>query len=156
MKKKFGLRKLIFLLLGVFMLLAVAEVGWIFAYRSQYFVASNEEELEELVVAPFFVDLDSLVIPVIRNDQVERHVMLTLTLEVGDNHSRFRVQKAVHQLRDAFVRDLHGYMRVVMTRSHNDFLRLLKGRLLRVTASVIGPGVVREVLIQQAAEREVL
>ena len=82
--------------------------------------------------------------------------MLTLTLEVGDSHSRSRVQKAVHQLRDAFVRDLHGYIRVAMTRSHNDFLRLLKSRLLRVTAGVIGPGVVREVLIQQAAEREVL
>ncbi len=155
-KKKIGIRKLIFLLLGVFLFLAVAEVGWIVAYRSQYFVANNEEEQGELVVATFFVDMDSLVVPVIRNDQVERHVMLTLTLEVGDNHSRSRVQEAVHQLRDAYVRDLHGYMRVVMTRSHNDFLRLLKGRLLRVTADIIGPGVVREVLIQQAAEREVL
>ena len=114
------------------------------------------EEEEELIVAPFFVRMDSLVIPVIRNNQVERHVMLTLTLEVGDNHGRHRVQKAVNRIRDAFVLDLHGYMRVVLTRSREDFLFLLKGRLLRVVAGVIGPGVVREVLVQQVAEREVL
>lgn len=155
-KKKISLRMIIFGLVGTLLLMAVGEVGWIFAFRSQFFAETESEEEEELVVAPFFVHMDSLVVPVIRNNQVERHVMLTLALEVGDNHSRSRVQKAKNQIRDAFVRDLHGYMRVMLIRSHDDFLRLLKVRLLRVVAGVMGPGVVREVLIQQAAERDVL
>jgi hypothetical protein len=142
-----------YILLGVVFVLVVAEVGWIFAFNSNGSVVAEEEE--ELIIAPFFVQMDSIVIPVIRNDQVERHVMLTLVLEVGDNHSRRRVYKATHLIRDAFVLDLHGYMRVILSRSRDKFMGLLKGRLLRVVAGVVGPNVVRAVLVQQVAEREV-
>ena len=43
-----------------------------------------------------------------------------------------------------------------VVRSHNEFLPLLRGRLLRGVGGGVGPGVVREVLIQAAAERDVL
>jgi hypothetical protein len=119
--KKADLRKLIIILLGALLLLASAEVGWIFGFSPQSDVAIVEEE-EELIVAPFFVRMDSLLIPVIRNNKVERHAMLTLMFEVGDNHGRHRVQNAVNRIRDAFVLDLNGYMRVVLTRPREDFL----------------------------------
>jgi hypothetical protein len=103
-----------------------------------------------------FVRIDNLIIPVIRRDRVERHVSLSVALEVRDSENRHAVQRALRRPRHAFIVDLNSYPRMLKSEDNPYFLLTVKRRRLKIGATVGGPGMIDAVLVQQSSERELL
>lgn len=104
--------------------------------------------------AATFVNLRPIVLPVIEGNAVTRQVGILLTLELGDDFSAESIEPKRRQLMDAFITELHRIYgwRSGQTRVVNE--TLIKTRLLKTADGVLGPGVVRAVLIRQLVEQE--
>ena len=102
---------------------------------------------EPILKETLFVTLDPLVLPVIRNGHVVEHITLGLQLEVLGLDSEIRLRDNLPKLRDAFVTELYGLMGLRYVQEKRGQLPLVKERLQLVSDRVLGPGVVRNVLI---------
>jgi hypothetical protein len=144
------MKKLLFVLVG---LIGLGGTGFgVWSFLSAAPPVPEEAAMER----PQFVRIDNLIIPVIRRDRVERHISLSVALEVRDAENRRAVQRALPHLRHAFIVDLNGYLRMLKSDDNPHFLVSVKRRLLKVGAAVIGPGMIDAVLVQQSSERELL
>ncbi len=97
-----------------------------------------------------FIELEPLTAPFIRDGNFAHYVLLVVNLEVGNKRDIERVREMLPRLRDAFVTELHA---LAATRSPNQRLinvARVKARLIAGTHKVLGPGVVRDVLVQLA------
>ena len=77
-------------------------------------------------------------------------MLLVVNLEVGSKRDIARVREMLPRLRDAFVTELHA---LAATRSPDQRLinvGRVKARLIAGAHKVLGPGVVRDVLVQLA------
>jgi len=99
-----------------------------------------------------FVEMEALTIPVIRGGAVAKYVLLQVALEVEDEEARQDVIDRMPRLKDAFLRDLHAYFASTPLDSPLN-VRTVKTRLKRVAGRIVGPEIVREVLIQGAFEK---
>jgi hypothetical protein len=94
------------------------------------------------------------VIPVIEGDEVTRSVSVGVVLELAEGQTAASIEAKRPVLVDAFYRELYG---MFAQRSGADRIaedRTVKERLGRTADRVLGPGVVREVLIQQLFEQQ--
>jgi flagellar basal body-associated protein FliL len=101
-----------------------------------------------------FIDLRPITLPVIERDRVTRQVGILLTIELAEGHLKQEATEKDHELTDAFITELYrlygaraGANRVVDE-------KLLKTRLQATADRVLGPGVVRAVLIRQLVEQD--
>ena len=118
--------------------------------------AGGEEEVEEEVdlgPPPIFVELPALTVPVIRNGNVARYIVLKMSLEVADIDAEQRVNQRTPGLRNAFLRDLHGYFSTIPVTERLN-VTPIKQRLSRVARSVLGRGVVKDILITNAFTKD--
>jgi len=102
---------------------------------------------------PPFVKLPMFSIPVIEGDQVTRQVAVFIVLELAEGQSAATLKPKERQLMDAFLRDLYG---MFAQRSGADRIAIqdsIKTRLSLTADKVLGPGIVKQVLIQQLYER---
>ena len=77
-------------------------------------------------------------------------MLLVVNLEVGSKRDIARVREMLPRLQDAFVTELHA---LAATRSPDQRLinvGRVKARLIAGAHKVLGPGVVRDVLVQLA------
>ncbi|MBT5413565.1 MAG: hypothetical protein HOH66_02595 [Rhodospirillaceae bacterium] len=144
------MKKLLFAFVGLIGMGGVGYGGWTFLS------AAPAPDEVAAIERPQFVRIDNLIIPVIRRDRVERHVSLSVALEVRDAENRRTVQRALPHLRHAFIVDLNGYLRMLKSEDNPRFLLTVKRRLLKVGIAVVGPGLIDAVLVQQSSERELL
>ena len=103
---------------------------------------------------PIFVDVSPIVLPVIDGNSVTRQVGVLLTLELADKPAEGIVTEKRRELRDAFITELY---RLYGWRSTADRVvkdTLVTQRLQLAADRVVGPGVVRAVLIRQIIEQE--
>jgi flagellar FliL protein len=109
---------------------------------------------EVAVEGPTFVKLPPIVLPVFDSqNKVTRQAGLVLALELNPGKTEADVEPNRRKLYDAFITDLYtlydqtgGAGRVIEP-------GLIKQRLQETSDRVLGPGIVHEVLIQQAFER---
>jgi flagellar protein FliL len=102
---------------------------------------------------PPFVKLPMFSIPVIEGDKVTRQVAVYIVLELSEGQSAATLQPKERQLMDAFLRDLYG---MFAQRSGADRIAIqgsIKTRLSLTADKVLGPGIVKQVLILQLYER---
>jgi len=104
-------------------------------------------------VGPTFIALAPIVLPVFEGNVVARQAGVLLSLELVEGKTEADVEPQRRRLVDAFISDLyalfeqrHGADRVIDAAA-------VKERLGATAARILGPGVVRAVLIQQAFER---
>lgn len=102
---------------------------------------------------PIFLDFENMAIPVIRNNRVEKHLQLRITLEMTSKKARDDVEDRVPVVRDAFIRDLADYYAFQTTDEATLNIDAIKKRLKRAADRAVGGGKVRSVLIQAALER---
>lgn len=102
---------------------------------------------------PVFMKLPPIVLPVFEGRAVTRQASLVLSLELAKGKAEEEVAPQQRRLVDAFIADLYqvydersGTERVIDSQT-------VKSRLQASADRVLGAGVVREVLIQQAFER---
>ncbi len=97
-----------------------------------------------------FVEMKALTAPFIRDGVFAQYVVLVINLEVASEAAIETVRELKPRLRDAFVSELHALaaMRPPGQRLIN--LARVKARLLAGASRVLGPGVVRDILVQIA------
>lgn len=146
--------KLVIILVIVIVLLAGGG-GAAYFFRADLFGDGAAPKAPIAKVADaVFVDLESVTIAVIRNRRIEKHVVLQISLEVPGETERATVSHALPRLKDAFIKDLYDYYAVQPPGREGINVEAIKKRLKFTTDAVMGPGLVRAVLIQGAVERQ--
>ena len=96
-----------------------------------------------------FVEMQPLRIPVIRGGAVVNYVVLNVTLEtIGADNEEFATS-LLPRVRNAFITDLNGYFAAVSVEDRI-LVKAIKRRLHIIANRTLGPGVVHDVLIQNA------
>ncbi|MGQ0662614.1 MAG: hypothetical protein ACT4P2_03300 [Pseudomonadota bacterium] len=101
-----------------------------------------------------FIRMNPMVVPFLRpNGEVSRQMSFVFVLELADESVRDAAYQGMPRITDAFMRDLHVLAASPRAAERGiDFVRL-KRRLLASALGILGPDVVRDVLIEHAMER---
>lgn len=102
----------------------------------------------------FFVRLDPMILPIINDQGVQEVVSVLVALQVDDQQTIEKVNRMAPKLSDAYMRALYGKLDKKAYRN-GEFIDVnkLKTKLEKITDSVTGPGVVKDVLIQGVNQR---
>ena|SRR5690348_10526255 len=140
------------------LLVAIVSAGLV-SWVTPTFAAGEESpghsESAPAVSGPVFVKLPLFNIPVIEGDKVTRQVRVGLALELVDGLKADSIDEKKPAVIDAFFRDLYG-----MFGQRSETRRVavegsIKQRLGQTAERILGPGLVREVLILELLERPV-
>lgn len=101
---------------------------------------------------PTFVELRPLVLPMIQEGQVTKHLTLKVVVEVNADYAK-PVEYALPVIRDAYFTELHGLLAMRYVREHSNMLGLLGERLVLVSDRLLGEGVVGSVLVSELSRR---
>ena len=99
---------------------------------------------------PSYVEIERLTAPFIRDQRFVQHVVLDVSLEVAEERDVDKVRQLTPRLRDAFLRELHRLATVRPASQKLINVARVKARLLVGADRVLGPRVVRDVLVQLA------
>ena len=102
---------------------------------------------------PAFVQLAPISIPVINGDRVAYQAGVILTLELAPGLTKADLEEKRRQLTDAFINDLYVIFQHDATGNRLASGQVIKLRMQRVADRVLGPGIVKEVLITRLFEQ---
>jgi flagellar FliL protein len=106
------------------------------------------------VEGPTFVKLPPIVLPVFNSqNKVTRQAGLVLALELNPGKTEADIEPNRRKLYDAFITDLYSLYDQTGSTGRAIEPGLIKQRLQETSDRLLGPGIVHEVLIQQAFER---
>jgi flagellar basal body-associated protein FliL len=98
------------------------------------------------------ISMPALVTPVVVNGALEHYVFLSLTLELtSDEHKNMMLEK-IPYLQDAYLREVH---RASVAKDNDPKVideEGLKDRLMRVSATVVGPGIVKAITLRNVVQ----
>jgi hypothetical protein len=103
--------------------------------------------------APIYISVDRITVAVFRDNEVAQHLIFILKLEVTDRAATSQVIDKMPRLTDAFMRDLHTMASAPQTARDGLDMALAKRRLLSTSIRVLGPDIVRDVLIDRSIVR---
>lgn len=126
---------------------------WWFFMRGQDGMEEEVEEEVDLGPPPIFVEIPALTVPVIRGGNVMRYIVLKISLEAADASAEQTIIERTPGLRNAYLRDLHGYFSTIPV-SERLNVTPVKKRLGRVTKTILGRGLVKEILITNAFTKD--
>ena len=154
-------RILIFIVVGI-ILLAGGAIGVMQQMEIGPFVENEEEKaalLEknkivepESLVPPRYVNMNSLIIPVIQEDKVFGTIQLQLQIETTEDREA-KLKEILPKLRDLFLRDLHSYLPRLLRKKKTLDVSAIKHRLEFIGRRAYGKTLFDAVLIQSAIER---
>lgn len=101
-----------------------------------------------------FVTLDPMIIPVIADGVVRRHLTLQLQLEMRDIESDRRLQKRFPKLVDAFLSELYALMSMRFVREKGVDVEFFRARLMMRADALLGEGAIKEILVRGIDKRE--
>lgn len=94
------------------------------------------------------IQMPALVTPVVVNGELQHYVFLSITLELTSDEYKTKMLEKIPYLQDAFLREVHR----ASVAKDNDPAVLdeegVKGRLLGVSATVVGPNIVKAVALR--------
>lgn len=103
---------------------------------------------------PHYVKVMPMMLPVIGDDGPEQLVTLIITLEVDKQDDVDLVKKNMPRLTDAYMQKLYGALdKRMVTRGTLIDVELVKKRLDAPTKKILGPDVVKDILVQSIAQR---
>lgn len=104
--------------------------------------------------APIYISVDRITVAVFRDGEVAQHLIFILKLEVADRAATSQVIDKMPRLTDAFMRDLHTMASAPQAARDGLDMALAKRRLLSTSIRVLGPDIVRDVLIDRSIVRK--
>ncbi len=141
------MKKLVMLLVLVVALAGGAYFAW-----TEYFGdEAGSEALLGLLNAddkPVYVEIERLTAPFIRDGGFVQYVVLDVSLEVAQAHDVDTVRRLAPRLRDSFLVELHRLATIRPASQRLINVARIKARLLAGADRVLGPDVVRNVLVQ--------
>ena len=125
------------------------------AISSALLLAPAEAALgqEKKADGPIFVNLPAIVLPVFEGRDVTRQASIVLTLELAKGVTEAAVKEQQPRLVDAFLGDLYQLYQQRAAADRVIDPAEIKPKLQQSADRILGAGVVRDVLIQQAFER---
>jgi len=106
------------------------------------------------VSGPAFVKLPLFNIPVIEGDKVTRQITVGVALELVEGLKPDSIGEKQPMLIDAFFRDLYSMFGQRSGTSRVAIQASIKQRLTQTAEKVLGPGIVRQVLVLELLERQ--
>lgn len=98
------------------------------------------------------ISMPALVTPVVVNGELDHYVFLSVTLELtSDEHKNLMLEK-IPYLQDAYLREVHA---TTVALDNNPALideEGLRGRLMRVSATVVGPDIVKAITLRNVVQ----
>lgn len=146
------MKKLIVLFVLLLLVLGGAGGGYYFFVMKKDTPPEQMTKEEEQKAEPFFSSVDTITIPVIRSGAVKKYVSLQISLETYDKDRLEIINAQQPRIEDAFLRSLHGYFAETPINAPLN-VRDVKVRLMKDCARLLGPDMVKDVLIQGAYER---
>jgi hypothetical protein len=147
--KKLAVLLVLFLFLG-----GAGGAGWWFFLREQPEADSAEAvEEESLVSMARFIEVDPIVLPVIREGQVTLHVTTTITVELFQPVEKEQVREFSRRLRDTMLSELHGIYAIRYVQERGYDLPIVKQRLGQAAERVLGEGSVKGVIVKDVNKR---
>lgn len=105
---------------------------------------------------PLFVDFDPLVLPVMRDGRVTQHLTFTIVLEVKREYERLDIYEQMPRLKDAYLTELHALYSHRSVQDRKDAEPLLNKRLMAVSERVLGPDIVKRILVNVLEKHELI
>lgn len=104
-----------------------------------------------------FVPLDALILPIIDDSGVTQTVTMLVSLEVEDEAAAKEVANLTPRIKDAFIQDMYGTLnrKNAMNASGLIDVEQIKARLNKISLKVMGPGKVKDVLLQVVQQRPI-
>ncbi len=127
--------------------------AWWFFLQEPGEEAVAESAEKPLNARPEFVQIDTIVIPVIREGAVLHHLSYSLEIEVKDTDAKFRLYESFRELRDAFIVELHSLAAMRFVQQGNYDIHLIKKRLKLVGDKIVGKNVIEAILVRHLAKR---
>ncbi|PCJ59829.1 MAG: hypothetical protein COA65_05105 [Rhodospirillaceae bacterium] len=119
--------------------------------------AADAEGLAEAdASAIHFIKLGAFVIPEVNGNQVTRHVLLEISLEVTGDEKKAKVEHMLPRVKDAVLRVLHRHMSRRRTPDAAQDILKLKRKIRKASNALLGDGMINEVLIENTLERKLL
>jgi flagellar FliL protein len=147
--KKIAIIAVVVLLLG-----GGGFAAWKFLLGGGKAGTETPEAAAPAAAGPTYLALDPFAVPVIRDDRIARQVILTVKLDLQDAAAKAVVTEKMPLLRDALLTRLHAMLSRGALESGQSFDAVrLKRQFLAECDRVLGKGVVREVLIEEATEK---
>ncbi len=150
--------KLVIIIVSVVLLLAGGGAAFFFlqgqdseAPESQQTAETGEQP--KVSADPVYMDVKNLVIPIIRNREIQKYVLFRITLEMHDENTKDQVRLVFPRLKDAFIKDLFDYYAYRTPGAGGINVNAVRRRLKRASDRTVGKGKVKNVLIQGAFER---
>jgi flagellar basal body-associated protein FliL len=104
---------------------------------------------------PIYVEIDRIVVSVFKGAEVVNLVMLTFRLELAEDGAIAPVLDKMPRLRDAFVRDWNALGARHDAAEKGLDVEAGRRRMLAACERILGPGAVRNVLLQGVSQRRV-
>jgi flagellar protein FliL len=122
-------------------------------------VASAEpakEGTDKVDPGPSFVKMDPLVVPVVDPDGVSQVISLAITLEVMTPDDIVKIEMLKPRVKDAMIQNMYGLVNHREALDHGVLqVGYVKKRLMVAIEKVVGPGVLKDVLLQMVQQNPV-
>ena len=105
---------------------------------------------------PEFVELDPLIVPVIREGRVSQHLTVSIIVQVDSDPKVDLISAARRQLLDGYLTELHALYSHRIVQDNPDPIPLLRKRLLTVSRELLGKETVDRVLVTVIGRKEIV
>ena len=146
MKKLMGIIAAILILAGG----AVAAMKWLAI--GPFEVAGSMEEKKEPKEEPILINVDPLLVQVIREDQIAGNIQIQIKLETAGQENANFLKRRLTKVSDAFLQDLHGFVPRLLRKKERLDAIILKDRLKVISERLLGKGYINDVLVQSVVE----
>lgn len=102
------------------------------------------------VQPPSFVDFGLLIVPVVQDREVKKQAEMILRLEVPHEKKEV-VAQHLPRLQNAYLQELMSFLPIHLRDSDKLDQAVVRRRLTALSERVLGPGMVKDVLIEQAS-----
>jgi len=148
------MKRIVILLVLVLLLAGGGGAAWWFLLREVPVDAAAEAEgvpetESENSARMRYVELEPMVLPIIREGQVTLHLTLVLAVELTTPMPAVEVARLRRPLRDAIFTELHSVyaLRYVQEKGFNH--PIVRERLMRASERVMGPGAIKAILVRK-------
>ncbi len=147
--KKLAILLVLFLFLG-----GAGGAGWWFFLREPPDADGAEPlEMVSLIAKVRFVELDVIVLPIIREGQVTLHVSTSVIVELAEPIDKERARGFSPRLRDAMLSELHRIYAIRYVQERGYDLPIVKRRLSQAAERVFGQGSVKGIILKDLSKR---
>lgn len=147
--------RLAILIVVLLVLAGAGGAGWWFLLRAApgEDAAAAEPDKGGHLGATERIDLEPIVLPLLRQGRVARHLTLVLVVELARPLPAEKVQRLTPRLRDSLISELHGIFAFRHVQEHGSELPVVQSRMVLASERVLGPGAVRAVRVMATSER---